>query len=114
MRNLHVCVVTACDPPSQELKGASQRDEELFSSSHMWALTHSGTLDDGEGISGGEPESCQQTLPAGLQRPSDSICYREMSLAIPSGSWLLPRVCDLALVGNGRQGGQSGHCCSHW
>lgn len=50
----------------------SQGDEGLFSSSCVRAVTHTGTMDDGEGISkpGAEPkaESCLQPLPAGLPR----------------------------------------------
>ena len=110
--------MTACNPLSPECKGTRQRDEGLFSSSYAWALTHTGTLDAGGGISksGGEPEpeSCQHTLPAGLQRLSDNVCYSKMSLVISSGSWLSPSVCDLALVGNARQDGQSRGRCSGW
>lgn len=117
-RNLHICVVTACNPLSPECKGTRQRDEGLFSSSYVWVLTHTGTLDAGGGISksGGEPEpeSCQQTSPAGLRRLSDGICYSEMSLVNSPGNWLLPSACDLALVGNARQDAQSRDCCSGW
>lgn len=51
--------------------------------------------------SGGEPEpeSCQHTLPAGLQRLPDSVRCSQVSLVISSGCWLSPSVHDLALVG---------------